>query len=135
MVFVALACAALLTSCGGDYRSVTFETETVSWTLFTQPFNLLPQGGYAAEVQGLVEMDTASGCVYLGNLDFDLSYPVVWPHGTEITEDGAVLLADGRTAPDGEWVYGGGGYLHTEWIATRCPGINRDCPAFCVRGD
>lgn len=91
-------------------------------------------GGRAAEVVGFVEMDQATGCVYLHQPEFDISYPSVWPAGTVVTDTG-IRLSDGRDVPEGEWVSGGGGYFDVDEvegskdseqavILERCPGVN-----------
>lgn len=123
--------AAVLPSCGG-LSGRSFETDSGSWILFTQPAFLT--GGRAAEVFGFVEMDQATGCIYLHQPEFEISYPSVWPFGTVVTDTG-LRLADGRVVPAGEWVYGGGGYVDVDEleggdgsdeavVLERCPGIN-----------
>jgi hypothetical protein len=93
-------------------------------------------GGREAEVFGFVEMDKASGCVYLNQPEFGISYPVVWPAGTVVTDAG-LQLGDGRVIPNGEWVYGGGGYFSLDGVEgaesrpearflERCPGVNNE---------
>jgi hypothetical protein len=130
-ILAASAVALVLVSCGG-FSERTFETDSGSWILFTRPRLLM--GGRAAEVVGFVEMDQASGCVYLHQPEFDISYPSAWPAGTVVT-DGGLRLSDGRSIPDGEWVYGGGGYAHANdvdgaensdqaRVLERCPGVN-----------
>lgn len=110
----------------------SFETESGSWVMFTQPRFLT--GGREAEVFGFVELDATSGCVYLHQPEAGTSYPVVWPSGTVVT-DGGIRLRDGREIPEGEWVYGGGGYFSLEGVEggesrpearflERCPGID-----------
>lgn len=131
MILVTTVTALVLTGCGG-LSERSFETESGSWVLYTQP--RLQMGGRDAEVFGFVEMDQATGCVYLYQPEFDISYPSVWPAGTVVTETG-LRLSDGRDIPDGEWVYGGGGYFDVEEveggegseqaaILERCPGVN-----------
>lgn len=131
MILVTTVTALVLTGCGG-LSERSFETESGSWVLYTQP--RLQMGGRDAEVLGFVEMDQATGCVYLHQPEFDISYPSVWPAGTVVTETG-LRLSDGRDIPDGEWVYGGGGYFDVEEveggeeseqpaILERCPGVN-----------
>ena len=123
--------AVVLASCGG-LSGRSFETESGSWILYTQPRLLM--GGRDAEVVGFVEMDQATGCVYLHQPEFDISYPSVWPAGTVVTETG-IRLSDGRDVPEGEWVSGGGGYFDVDEvegsqdseqsvILERCPGVN-----------
>lgn len=122
--------ALVVVGCGGGWLSETsFDTETGNWVLFTQS-RLLPfRGGRQAEVFGFVEMDEETGCVYLYQPEFEISYPSVWPAGTVVTDTG-LRLDDGRTIPDGEWAYGGGGYAHADAgsdqadVLERCPGIN-----------
>jgi hypothetical protein len=93
-------------------------------------------GGREAEVFGVVEMDEESGCVYLHQAEFGISYPSVWPAGTIVTDSG-LRLRDGREIPEGEWVYGGGGYVDLASIENgedrvearfleRCPGVNNE---------
>lgn len=130
---VASATALVLASCGGLFER-SFETDSGSWVLFTQPVRLLGQSGQDAEVFGLVEMDQATGCVYLHQPEFEISYPSVWPSGTVVTDTG-LRLNDGRAIPVGEWVYGGGGYFDVDEVEggessdeaavlERCPGVN-----------
>lgn len=120
-----------LASCGG-LSERTYETDSGSWVLFTQPRFLMEQR--TAEVSGFVEMDQASGCVYLHQPEFDISYPSVWPVGTVVTDSG-LRLSDGRSIPAGAWVSGGGGYAHGDdvdgvetsdqvRVLERCPGFN-----------
>lgn len=105
-----------LAACGG-LSERSFETESGSWKLYTQPRFLM--GGRQAEVVGFVEMDQTTGCIYLHQPEFDISYPTVWPAGTVVTEAG-LRLSDGRDVPDGEWVYGGGATSTlTRWKAAR----------------
>lgn len=91
-------------------------------------------GGREAEVIGFLEMDQATGCIYLHQPEFDISYPSVWPAGTVVTDTG-LRLSDGRDVPEGEWVHGGGGYFDVDEveggedsdqaaILERCPGVN-----------
>lgn len=122
--------ALLVASCGG-LAEKSFETDSGSWTLFTRPRFLM--AGRTAEVSGFVEMDQQSGCVYLHQPEFDISYPSVWPAGTVVTDTG-LRLADGRNVPAGEWVSGGGGYVDLDEVEggegrdeavvlERCPGV------------
>ncbi len=131
MIVVVSAMAMVLASCGG-LSERSFETDSGSWILFTQPV-LLP-GGRTAEVFGFVEMDQATGCIYLHQPEFEISYPSVWPSGTVVTDTG-LRLGDGRAVPVGEWVYGGGGYFDVDEVEggessdeaavlERCPGVN-----------
>jgi hypothetical protein len=53
--------ALVLAACGG-LSGRTFETESVSWILYTQPRLLM--GGRAAEVVRFVAIDQATGCDY-----------------------------------------------------------------------
>lgn len=72
--------------------------------------------GMAAEVRGELDYDDSSNCLRL-ELE-GVRYPVVWPAGTRWQEDPpAVVLADGRTAPPGATVLGGGGYLSRDHVA------------------
>lgn len=119
---VATLCLAMLSSCGGEYRTRTFEVESVSWTVFTHPLQL-PQGGYDALVRGFVVMDAESGCIYLQSPDFDIAYPVVWPRGTKATTEG-LALRDDRVISEGEWVSGGGGYLKVSEVSDHCLGVS-----------
>lgn len=131
---LALVPALVFAGCGGGLSEKTFDTDTGDWVLFTQS-RLLPfQGGRTAEVLGFVEMDEETGCVYLHQPEFEISYPSVWPAGTVVTDTG-LRLGDGRAIPDGEWVYGGGGYFDVDEvegggeseqaaILERCPGVN-----------
>ena len=45
-------------------------------------------------------------------------YPVVWPSGTDIAsaDPFVIRLPSGETLAIGEWVSGGGGYLHPEQL-------------------
>lgn len=126
-----IATAMLFAACGGPSER-SFETETGTWVLYTQPRVLM--GGRDAEVVGFLEMDQTSGCVYLHQPEFGISYPVVWPAGTVVTETG-LRLSDGRDVREGERVYGGGGYFDVDeveggeesvqaGILERCPGVN-----------
>ena len=121
----------LLTSCGG-LSERSFETDSGTWVLYTQPALLL--AGREAEVSGLVEMDEATGCIYLYQPEFEISLPSVWPAGTVVTDTG-LRLGDGRAIPVGEWVYGGGGSVDVDEVEggkssdeaavlARCPGVN-----------
>ncbi|HEY7469424.1 MAG TPA: hypothetical protein VIC07_07875 [Acidimicrobiia bacterium] len=123
--------ALLLASCGG-LSEQSFETDSGSWVLFTQPRLLM--GGRTAQVLGFVEMDHETGCIYLHQPEFEVSYPSVWPSGTVVTGSG-LRLGDGREIPAGEWVSGGGGYADVDEleggessdqarVLERCPGVN-----------
>ncbi len=122
--------AVSLVSCGGPSER-TFEFESGSWILFTQS-RFMP-GGREAQVLGLIEMDAGSGCVYLHQPEFEVSYPTVWPYGTVVTENG-IRLRDGREILVGEWISGGGGSVSVDEadasdearILERCPGINNE---------
>ena len=132
--FLAAAMALVVVGCSGGLSEKSFDTDSGNWVLFTQP-RLSPfQGGRGAEVFGIVEMDQATGCVYLHQPDFDISYPSVWPAGTVVTDNG-LRLGDGRAIPGGEWVYGAGGYFDVDEVEggessdqaavlERCPGVN-----------
>ncbi len=119
-----------LISCGG-LSERPFETESGTWVLFTQPRFL--SGGREAQILGILEMDAGSGCVYLHQPEFEFSYPVVWPHGTAVTETG-LRLRDGREILVGEWVKGGGGSVSVNEtddsdearVLERCPGTNNE---------
>lgn len=120
-----------LLSCGGISER-TYDIDEVSWILFTRSPALL-SGSRAAQVEGSLEMDRQTGCVYLHQPEFDISYPTVWPRGTRLTETG-IALSGGRSVDEGDWVSGGGGYVDLEEIEAtevpeaavleRCPGIN-----------
>lgn len=121
--------ALAVVGCSGGLSEKSFDTDSGNWVLFTQS-RLSPfQGGREAEVFGFVEMDEETGCVYLHQPEFEISYPSVWPAGTVVTDTG-LQLGDGRAIPDGEWAYGGGGYAHADEgsdrvdVLERCPGIN-----------
>lgn len=113
--------AVVLTSCREE-TEYSFETDSGTWVLFTQPGELADQR--AALVNGFVEMDETTGCIYLRQPEFGISFPSVWPVGTVVAADGLVL-DDGRTVPEGEWVAGGGGYSSDiSGVLDRCPGVN-----------
>lgn len=69
------------------------------------------EGGMAAIVTGVVEVDLELGCVWLAD-DGGGRYPVVWPMGTTaIAEPFTLTFASGATAGEGDRVTGGGGYV------------------------
>lgn len=131
VIMAASVMGLVLAACGG-LSERSFETDSGTWVLYTQP--QLPMSGRHAEVAGSVEMDRATGCVYLHQPEFDISYPSVWPADTVVTDAG-LRLSDGRDVPEGEWIYGGGGYYSVNEaedgqdseqaaILERCPGEN-----------
>jgi hypothetical protein len=84
--FLAAAMTLVVVGCSGGLSEKSFDTDGVDWVLFTQS-RLLPfQGGRQAEVFGFVEMDEETGCVYLHQPEFEISYPSVWPAGTVVTD-------------------------------------------------
>jgi hypothetical protein len=110
----------------------TFVTDSGNWVLFTQP--RLLTGGRDAEVIGFLEMDQATGCIYLHQPEFEISYPSVWPSGTVVTDAG-LRLRNARAIEVGERVSGAGGYVDVDEVEAgegsdeaavlkRCPGIN-----------
>jgi len=126
-----MAMVLVLSSCGG-LSERSFQTDSGSWVLFTRPRLLM--GGRDAAVFGFVEMDQATGCIYLHQPEVAISYPSVWPAGTVVTERG-LRLGDGRDIPVGEWVHGGGGYFDVDEVEARgdtdearvlerCPGVH-----------
>ncbi len=132
LTVAAVAIALLLVSCS-SFAERSFETDSGSWVVFTQPALLM--GGREAQVIGFVEMDRETGCVYLHQPEFEITYPSVWPAGTVVTQNG-LRLGDGRAVPEGEWVAGGGGYVDVDTkesggvgsdearVLERCPGVN-----------
>ncbi len=87
-------------------------------------------GGDGAIVAGTVTFAEASNCYRVGDS------PVVWPYGTEASEDGQTLsLADGTEVRVGDRVSGGGGYssrdslLHLG-IPDECFGPNGEIAVF-----
>jgi hypothetical protein len=76
--------------------------------------------GMGALVEGTVRYDTANECFLLDGID-GVTYPVVWPAGTEAADDGGVHLPDGSVAALGSVVSGGGGYLQAATLDFAIP--------------
>jgi len=67
--------------------------------------------GLTALVEGELRYDDTNDCFLVDQ--GDVSYPIVWPAGTEpLTQGPGVRLRSGAVLAAGDFVTGGGGYLH-----------------------
>lgn len=99
------------------------EIDGQQWSLFVRGLRP-PTGQRAALIEGTVELDGESGCIYL-QFEPGFVLPVVWPAGTEWADPGkSLVLADGRALVSGSFVRGGGGYEYAADLVERCPGRN-----------
>jgi hypothetical protein len=94
------------------------QPEAVVWT--QPPPESTDVTGMAALVEGVVQYDATAGCYLLEGID-GVTYPVVWPAGTEAASGGEVELADGAVVAIGDTVSGGGGYLQVATLPFAIP--------------
>jgi hypothetical protein len=92
----------------------------------------IPGDGMGAIVAGIVEVDVATGCVWLSESS-GARYPVVWPVGTwSQTDPFGIVVGDSQLVQPGDRVEGGGGYVDAD-TATSGMGLEPFPPA-CVNG-
>jgi hypothetical protein len=88
------------------------------------------EGGMAAIVTGVLEIDVPTGCVWLTDPS-GARDPVMWPLGTRAqTDPPAIVLPDGQVVRSGDRVEGGGGYVDA-LAPTSAAGLD-PFPAECV---